>query len=41
MPHLKVDPVVCAAAMIQSLQTVISRNVNPLDAAILSINQIE
>jgi hippurate hydrolase len=41
MPHLNVDPVVCAAAMIQSLQTVISRNVNPLDAAILSINQIE
>lgn len=41
MPHLNVDPIVCAAAMIQSLQTVISRNVNPLDAGILSINMIE
>ena len=41
MPHLNVDPVVCAAAVIQSLQTVISRNTNPLDAAILSVNRIE
>ena len=41
MPHLNVDPVVCAAAMIQSLQTVVSRNVNPMEAGILSINMIE
>ena len=41
MPHLNVDPIVCAAAMVQSLQTVISRNVNPLDAGVLSINMIE
>ena len=41
MPHLNIDPIVCAAAMIQSLQTVVSRNVNPVDAAILSINMIE
>ncbi len=41
MPHLNVDPIVCAGAMISSLQTVISRNVNPLDAGILSINMIE
>ena len=40
MPHLNVDPIVCAAAVIQSLQTVISRNMNPLDAAILSVNMI-
>ncbi len=41
MPHLNIDPIVCSAAMVQSLQTVISRNMNPLDAAILSINMIE
>ena len=41
MPHLNIDPIVCAAAVVQSLQTVISRNTNPLDAAILSINMIE
>ena len=41
MPHLNIDPIVCAAAVIQSLQTVISRNTDPLDSAILSINMIE
>ena len=41
MPHLNIDPIVCAAAVIQSLQTVISRNIDPLDSAILSINMIE
>ena len=41
MPHLNIDPVVCAAAVVQSLQTVISRNISPLDSAVLSINMIE
>ena len=41
MPHLNTDPIVCAAAIVQSLQTVISRNMNPLDAAVLSINMIQ
>ena len=41
MPHLNIDPIVCAAAVVQSLQTVISRNTDPLDAAILSINMIQ
>ena len=41
MPHLNIDPVVCAAAVIQSLQTVVSRNTNPLDSVILTINRIE
>lgn len=41
MPHLNVDPIVCAAAIVQSLQTVVSRNVDPLEAGLLSINMIE
>lgn len=41
MPHLNVDPIVCAAAVVQSLQTVVSRNTDPLDAVILSVNRIE
>ena len=41
MPHLSIDPIVCAAAVVQSLQTVVSRNTDPLDAAILTINMIE
>ena len=41
MPHLNIDPIVCAAAVVQSLQTVISRNTSPLDSAVLSVNRIE
>ena len=41
MPQLSADPIVCAAAVVQSLQTVVSRNTNPLDAVILTINMIE
>ena len=40
MPHLNTDPIVCAAALVQSLQTVVSRNINPLTPAVLSINMI-
>jgi amidohydrolase len=41
MPHLNIDPIVCSAAVIQSLQTVVSRNMDPLDSAVLSISMIE
>ena len=41
MPHLNVDPIVCAATLVQSLQTIVSRNVNPLEDGLLSINMIE
>ena len=41
MPHLNIDPIVCAAAVVQSLQTVVSRNTSPLDSAVLSINMIQ
>lgn len=41
MPHLNVDPIVCSAAVIQSLQTVVSRNTDPLDSLVLSISMIQ
>jgi amidohydrolase len=37
IPHRNTDPVVAAAAIIQSLQTIVSRNVAPTNAAVLSI----
>jgi len=40
MPHLGVDPVMTAVQLAQSLQTIITRNRHPLDAAVLSITQI-
>jgi len=40
MPNLCIDPVVCAAAVIGSLQTIVSRNMDPLDAVVLSVGSI-
>jgi hippurate hydrolase len=40
MPNLGADPVMAAVQLAQSLQTIITRNRNPLDAAVLSITQI-
>ncbi|HBL64997.1 MAG TPA: amidohydrolase, partial [Achromobacter sp.] len=40
MPNLGIDPVMAAVQLAQSLQTIITRNRNPLDAAVLSITQI-
>ncbi|GGC14820.1 hydrolase [Oxalicibacterium flavum] len=39
-PHKGIDPVMIAVQIAQSWQTIISRNRNPLDAAVLSITQI-
>lgn len=39
-PHLSIDPVMVAVQIAQSLQTIISRNKNPLDAGVLSVTQI-
>jgi amidohydrolase len=37
MPHLVVDPVVASAQIITALQTIASRNVEPVDAVVVSI----
>lgn len=40
MPHLGVDPVMAAVQLAQSFQTIITRERNPLDPAVISITQI-
>ncbi len=40
IPHLGCDPIVVAAQLINSLQTIVSRNIDPSDCAVLSITQI-
>lgn len=37
IPQRNVDPVVCAAAVIQGVQTIVSRNVSPIDSCVVSI----
>jgi len=40
MPHQSKDPVVIAMALGHALQTIVSRNVNPHEAAVMSITQV-
>ncbi|MFJ2989462.1 M20 aminoacylase family protein [Collimonas sp. NPDC087041] len=39
-PHKSIDPVMVAVQIAQSWQTVVSRNINPNDPAVLSVTQI-
>src|SRR5262249_21630689 len=41
MPHLVVDPVVATAHIITALQSIVGRNVNPLDSAVVSIASMQ
>lgn len=40
-PHLTVDPIVAAAQIITALQTICSRNVAPLKAAVISVTTVQ
>lgn len=39
MPHNGIDPIMVGAALVQALQTLVSRNTHPVDAAVLSVTQ--
>jgi amidohydrolase len=39
-PHQGIDPVVASAQVITALQTVVSRNISPLQAAVVSVTQV-
>ena len=41
MPHKTIDPTVCAAQMIMALQTIVSRNADPLQQLVVSVCSIE
>src|SRR5262245_6637728 len=38
-PHTSIDTIVVGSAMIQALQSIVSRNVDPLESAVVSITQ--
>ena len=40
MPHKGVDPVMAAAQIVTALQTIASRNTDPVDAVVVSVTQI-
>jgi hippurate hydrolase len=41
MPHLTSDPVVAAAQMVLAFQTIVSRSVSPVDAAVVSVTEVK
>lgn len=41
LPHQTIDSIVVASQVINALQAIISRNVNPLESAVLTIGKIE
>lgn len=40
MPHRAADPVVAAASIVMALQTIVSRNVDPLHAAVVTVGAL-
>ncbi|WP_332776625.1 M20 aminoacylase family protein [Polaromonas sp.] len=40
LPHHAVDPVVAAASIVMALQTIVSRNVDPLQTAVVSVGAL-
>ncbi|WP_392562003.1 M20 aminoacylase family protein [Orbus sturtevantii] len=41
MPHLSIDPVVVASSIVMALQTIVSRNANPLETAIITVGSFQ
>src|SRR6185369_15471862 len=39
-PHMGIDPIVCAAQMVTTLQTLVSRSLDPLESAVVSVTTI-
>jgi len=40
LPHTGIDPIVAASALVQALQTIASRNVDPIESAVVTVTQI-
>ncbi len=40
MPHQTIDPIVVAAQVVNALQTIVARNVNPLDSAVVTVGEL-
>jgi hippurate hydrolase len=40
IPHRAVDPIVASAAIVQALQSIVGRNVDPLDSVVITVGSI-
>jgi hippurate hydrolase len=41
IPHKAVDPIVAASGIVLALQSIVARNIDPLEAAVVTVGQIE
>ena len=39
-PHLSVDPLVAASSLVMALQTVVSRNIDPMETAVVTVGSL-
>jgi hippurate hydrolase len=39
-PHLAIDPIVVASSLVMALQTVVARNIDPLEAAVVTVGSL-
>ncbi len=39
LPHTGIDPIVAGTQLVQALQTIVSRNVDPVDSGVISVTQ--
>ena len=40
-PHMSIDPIVTASVIVMELQTIVSRNINPIDDAVITVGSIK
>ncbi len=40
-PHMSIDPVVAASLIVMELQTIVSRNIDPIDDAVITVGSIK
>ena len=40
MPHLTVDPITTTAEIIQAFQKIVSREISPIDTAVITITKV-
>ena len=41
MPHLGADPIVAGSSLVQALQTIVTRHLDPLDSAVISVTRFQ
>ena len=41
IPHRAADPIVCTSAIVTALQTIVARNIDPFEPAVVTIGRIE